>query len=149
MGKNFVIFGILLLILLGTIESRMSFQQPSKLYVIGLYSKCLGQTNRTKFNMEAETIDVFYTSFFASQQRRYSKITGNSSMQKPKVIHLSFDICENMTQLASITQNLKLNKSFEYVVENDFDAIISVIMYAPDDMVRFVQAFFPNPNSPN
>ena len=112
-------------------------------YQIGIYSNCTGKANRTELNKDADLVRDFNKIMFQRMidyQQAYYSINYTHHF-----IYQEYDVCDNMTLLAAIVQNLTLNKHYKIQAENrtySDSSIMDIFMDTSFQMVSFVKSTF-------
>ena len=70
-------------------------------YQVGIYSNCTDRTNRTQLNINAGLVSDFNRDMIAGMKSRYGI--------NDDLIYQVYDVCDNITLLAEIIQNLILD----------------------------------------
>ena len=110
----------------------------AKYFEIGIYSNCTDRDNRTQLNIDAGLVSDFNREIIDDLKRSYYNAT------KFPEYHV-YDVCDNYTLLAEITQNLILdeNLNIEKKEKNhSYSSIIVFFMYTPIKMTTFVKNVF-------
>ena len=126
-----------------------------KWHVIGIYSACYNQTNRTELNHLAEDLDK--TVEYLWKQRTHRKFT---LYMKPivcskkgfgfiNVTYISMDICNDFNRLPEIVESIYLEKIFHYESWSDkrnrsysLSTVIAIYADVPSEMMSYLEASF-------
>ena len=144
-------------------------------YQIGIYSNCTGKANRTQLNIEAGLVRDFnrhlikemshlefmpnnthlikkwsqeYLSLPDNIQLHIMSPTFNIQNFTYDFVYEEYDVCDNITYLAGIVQNLVLSQ--RYKIQDDqsqaenksSSSIIDIFMHTHVEMVSFVKSIF-------
>ena len=113
--------------------------QQLLLYVIGIYSACYNQTNRTEINQFAEDLDKTVKYMWNFQ----------NSLMKNNATYISIDVCDKFDSLPDIVQSIYLDKRYHfkswskmrnktYYLSN----ILAIYAEGPPEMMDYLNASF-------
>ena len=113
--------------------------------IIGVYSACYNETNRTELNYLAEALDKTVKYIWGEKAKGsflYFKKPTNLS-------YLSFDVCNNFTKLPAIVESIKLNKSLHYKTWSKksknivhLSKVVAIYAEGPPEMMDYLEASF-------
>ena len=117
--------------------------ETQMLYQIGIYSNCTGiERQRTELSDEAEVVSDFNKYMI---DRDYQSIKTNNETIGYDFAYEEYDVCENITFLTEIVQNLILNESYNFQAENETyltSSIIGIFMHTSVEMASLVKSIF-------
>ena len=131
-----VIYKTILLSMVTGIECKTFYQ-------IGIYSNCAGKANRTQLNIDAGLVSDFNKNIIR-QMREFQQNIFPSKYTYDFVYEV-YDVCDNVTHLAEIVQNLSLHEHYTFQVHDKnyvYSSIIDIFMHASVEMVSFVKSTF-------
>ena len=109
-------------------------------YNIGIYSNCSDSHNRTQFNEDAGLLSNFYNNIIYEVQTNILESIDH-------FVYETYDVCDNMTYLVEIVQDLALNEKYKYTFSDPYtnkqnvkSSIIVVFAHLPLEMSGFVKS---------
>ena len=106
-------------------------------HVVGVYSMCLENTNKTQMNIDTFLIDNIL-------KREFIPYSLYSWRLKPQdIVYHSFDVCENRTILGEVLQSLTLSENYTFNAGNEThvdSSLLAIFTHMPFEMVRILKA---------
>eukprot|EP00111_Clytia_hemisphaerica_P014795 TCONS_00043620-protein len=127
-------FMILILFVFPTIKPQCDYDDQYQWYVIGIYSACYNETNRTELHHLSEALDKSikfmweYDSFLTSHYN-YK--------------YISIDVCDDFNNLSKIVESIYLNESLHYNTRSEklnksysLSSVIAIYAEGPAEMMN-------------
>ena len=105
-----------IIMIYGTILLVMTKIECELFYQIGLYSNCTGKANRTQFNIDVGLVSDFNRDIVHMMKSYQQEFYSTNYIQEFETE--VYDVCDNVTHLAEILQNLTLNARYKIQVGN-------------------------------
>ncbi|XP_066933265.1 uncharacterized protein [Clytia hemisphaerica] len=133
-------FMILILFVFPTIKPQCDYDDQYQLYVIGIYSACYNETNRTQLHHLAEALDKSIK--FMWEYESFLTFPYNYK-------YISIDVCDDFNILPKIVESIYLNESLHYNTWSEklnksysLSSVIAIYAEGPAEMMNYLDASF-------
>ena len=117
-------------------------------YVIGIYSACYHNNNRSELNILAEKLDKT-ADFMWRQRSPENKVLRH--LKPISTTYLSFDVCKNYSRLQRLIQSIQLDEQYHYKTWSRrsnrtiyVSNVIAIYAEVPSKMMSYLESSFPN-----
>ncbi|XP_066927358.1 uncharacterized protein [Clytia hemisphaerica] len=133
-------FMILILFVFPSIKPRLQCDNDDQYqwYVIGIYSACYNETNRTELHHLAEALDKSIK--FMWEHGIYDRLNYK---------YISIDVCDDFNNLPKIVESIYLNESLYYLTWSEklnksysLSSVIAIYAEGPAEMMNYLDASF-------
>ena len=128
---------------------KCNLEKSHKWHVIGIYSACYNQANRTELNHLAEDLDNAMD--YMWKQRAHTRFGYSKSYKKGfiNVTYISVDICNDFSRLPRSIESIYLNETYYYQSWSkrlnktyNLPNIIAIYAEGPPEMMDYLEASF-------
>ena len=145
---NYFIILLTITYLYNTVENsdplQCHYEQNQTWHVLGIYSACYNQPNRTKINKLAEDLDMTVKHMWKLKLKKPDIYKGHLNVK-----YISIDVCNNSGRLPQIVESIYLNETFNYKTWSkksnktiSLSSILAIYAEETSEMMNYLKASF-------
>ena len=128
--------------------TECDYNKSHKWQVVGIYSACYNQSNRSKLNRLAENLDKTVEYMWEKRATDLFKRSGDYSF-KINVTYISIDVCTDFNRFSKTIESIYLDRRFNYDAISkrsnttlSVSRIIAIYAEGPPEMMTFLDMAF-------